>query len=234
MPVIDVQLHPFDRNHPGRPWAGPSHGLPSATGEELVAAMAGVGVDGAILVSSFIAYRYDPSYALEVYKKHPTRFGLIKPFNPQSPAVAEEIAAWAANKGVVGARIMLPRPESPEDPADPGLNKILSTAAKHSLPVNMLIWGRLEQTKALAQRNPDIFRRVMEVDMQVAFRLDRDVDQRVLGNLVEHVVQKADAGGNRVLPRAIQVHRYRNIGFVGLAGDFRGTHSTYPFGQAAF
>ena len=27
MPVIDVQVHPFDRNHPGRPWASPSHGL---------------------------------------------------------------------------------------------------------------------------------------------------------------------------------------------------------------
>ena len=37
MPVIDVQVHPFDRNHPGRPWASPSHGLDSATGEEMAA-----------------------------------------------------------------------------------------------------------------------------------------------------------------------------------------------------
>ena len=43
MPVIDVQVHPFDRNHPGRPWASPSHGLSSATGEEMVAAMNSVG-----------------------------------------------------------------------------------------------------------------------------------------------------------------------------------------------
>ena len=57
MPVIDVQVHPFDRNHPGRPWASPSHGLQSATGEEMVAAMKSVGVDGAIMVSSFSAYR---------------------------------------------------------------------------------------------------------------------------------------------------------------------------------
>ena len=56
MPVIDVQVHPFDRNHPGRPWASPSHGLDSATGEEMVAAMNRVGVDGAIMVSSFSAY----------------------------------------------------------------------------------------------------------------------------------------------------------------------------------
>ena len=56
MPVIDVQVHPFDRNHPGRPWASPSHGLDSATGEEMVSAMNSVGVDGAIMVSSFSAY----------------------------------------------------------------------------------------------------------------------------------------------------------------------------------
>ena len=56
MPVIDVQVHPFDRNHPGRPWAGPSHGLASATGEEMVAAMNSVGGDGAIMVSSLSAY----------------------------------------------------------------------------------------------------------------------------------------------------------------------------------
>ena len=58
MPVIDVQVHPFDRNGPGRPWASPSHGLDSATGEEMVAAMNSVGVDGAIMVSSFSAYEY--------------------------------------------------------------------------------------------------------------------------------------------------------------------------------
>src|SRR5664279_4035326 len=70
VPVIDVQVHPFDRNHPGRPWASPSHGLESASGDEMVAAMTKVGVDGAIMVSSFSAYRYDPSYALKVYNAH--------------------------------------------------------------------------------------------------------------------------------------------------------------------
>ena len=34
----------------------------------MVAAMNSVGVDGAIMVSSFSAYEYDPSYALEVYR----------------------------------------------------------------------------------------------------------------------------------------------------------------------
>ena len=60
MAVIDVQVHAYERNHPGRPWAGQLHGPASATGEEMVAAMDAVGVDAAIIVSTFNLYRYDP------------------------------------------------------------------------------------------------------------------------------------------------------------------------------
>ena len=33
MAVIDVQVHAYERNYPGRPWAGHLHGPASATGE---------------------------------------------------------------------------------------------------------------------------------------------------------------------------------------------------------
>jgi len=155
MVTIDSQVHAYERNHPGRPWAGFLHGPAQVTGDDMVAAMDAVGVDGALLVSPYAMYRFDGSYAVEVRKKNPGRFGLIKPFNPADPGVAEAVAEWAATDGVVGARIMLNRPEASPDPADPGLNRILATAARQSLPVNMLVWGRLEQAKQLAARNPD-------------------------------------------------------------------------------
>jgi predicted TIM-barrel fold metal-dependent hydrolase len=41
------------------------------------------------------------------------------------------------------------------DPADPGISRVLAAAARHALPVNLLAWGRLEQARALAARNPD-------------------------------------------------------------------------------
>ena len=41
------------------------------------------------------------------------------------------------------------------DPADPGINRVLAAAARHSLPVNLLCWGRLEQAGQLAARNPN-------------------------------------------------------------------------------
>ena len=118
----------------------------------MVAAMDAVGVDGAILVSPFTMYRYDASYAVDVHERHPGRFGLVKPLDTSDPAVAETIAAWAATPGAVGVRIMMNRDVS-TDPADPGINRVLGAAARHSLPVNLLAWGRLDQAAQLAARN---------------------------------------------------------------------------------
>ena len=154
MPVLDSQVHAYERNHPGRPWVGTLHGPAEVTGDQMVAAMDEVGVDGAVLVSPFSMYRYDASYALAVFAKHPSRFRLVKPVDPTDPRVADTIAAWAATKGTVGIRIFL-RDAVSTDPADPAINRVLATAAQHSLPVNVACTGRLDQARQLAARNPN-------------------------------------------------------------------------------
>ena len=154
MPILDSQVHAYERDHPGRPWAAVLHGPPEVTGDEMVRAMDAVGVDGALLVSPFTMYRYDASYAIDVHAAHPGRFALIKPVDPADPAVADRIAQWAAQDGAVAVRIMMTRGVS-SDPADPGINRVLAAAAKHSLPVNLLCWGRLEQVDRMAARNPN-------------------------------------------------------------------------------
>ena len=128
-------------------------GPDEVTGDDMVAAMDAVGVDGALLVSPFSMYRYDASYALEVYAAHPGRFGLIKPFDPQSDAVADEIAEWAGTPGVVGARIMLTA--QPYEPDDPGLNRILAAGAQAGIPVNIMCSGKLPLLRELALRHLD-------------------------------------------------------------------------------
>jgi len=169
MPVIDVQVHAYDRNHSGRPWAGQIAGPASVTGDEMVGAMDAVGLDGALLVSPFSLYRYDASYALEVYAAHPDRFGLIKPVDTTDPSVGNTIAEWAATKGTVGIRIMLSGEVSP-DPADPGINRALAAAAAHSLPVNLMAWGRLEQAAGLAARNPNTILVIDHLGLQQPFQ----------------------------------------------------------------
>lgn len=152
-PTIDSQVHAYERNRPERPWRNFLQGPAEVTGDDMVAAMDAVGVDGALLVSPFTLYRYDASYALEVYARHPGRFGLIKPFNPRSEAVAEEIAEWAKTPGVVGARLML-TPRSGEAD-DPGLNRILAAGATAGIPVNVLCWSKLALVRDLARRHPN-------------------------------------------------------------------------------
>jgi L-fuconolactonase len=153
MLTIDAQVHAYERNHPGRPWLAALHGPAEATGDDMVAAMDAVGVDGALLVSPFAMYGYDAGYAIEVHAAHPGRFGLIKPVDSTDPSVGDRIADWEATEGAVAIRLMLNRLS--DDPADPGINRVLTAAARHSLPVNLLCWGRLDQTRLLAARNPD-------------------------------------------------------------------------------
>ena len=152
-PTIDSQVHSYERNSPERPWAGTLQGPAEVTGDDMVAAMDAVGVDGALLVSPFSMYRYDPSYALEVYAKHPGKFGLIKPFDPGSESIFGEVAAWAATPGVVGARIMLTR--EPFEADDAGLGRILLACAHAGIPVNIMGTGKLPLVSELARRHPE-------------------------------------------------------------------------------
>jgi L-fuconolactonase len=168
MLTIDCQVHCYERDHPDRPWAAFLHGPPQVTGDDMVTAMDAVGVDGALLISPYAMYRFDGSYALDVHAAHPKRFGLIKPFDPTDPAVAEKVADWAAKEGTVGVRIMLNR-DLPTDPADPGINRVLAAGARHAMPVNMLVWGRLDQAKHIAARNPDTMVVIDHLGLQQPF-----------------------------------------------------------------
>jgi predicted TIM-barrel fold metal-dependent hydrolase len=149
-------VHAYERNHTGRPWHGVLAGPPEVTGDQMVAHMDAAGVDGAILVSAFTMYRYDASYALEVRNQHPGRFAVVKPVDPADPAVADNMADWKRTPGAVAARMLLVRSGLATDAADPGLNHVLATAARLSLPMNLHIAGRLEQGIELIRRHPDV------------------------------------------------------------------------------
>ena len=151
--TIDSQVHAYERNGPDRPWVGFLEGPEEVTGDDMVAAMDSVGVDGALLVSPYSLYGYDPSYALEVYAKHPGKFGLIRPFDPTSDSIEDDMAEWTGTPGVVGARIMLSYGDYEAD--DPGLNRILAAGAKADVPINIMAANNLALLSELARRNPN-------------------------------------------------------------------------------
>ena len=154
MTIIDSQVHVYEANTPKRPWHNVPNWPDHVTGDEMVAAMDKVGVDGAIFISAFSMYQYDASYAVEVQQAHPGRFAIVKPVNPDDPAVADVIADWKKIPGAVGVRIMLTK-EANRAPDDPGLDRIARAAARHGFPVNVLFWGNVDAGTALIDRHPD-------------------------------------------------------------------------------
>jgi predicted TIM-barrel fold metal-dependent hydrolase len=153
--IIDCQVHGYDANTARRPWRDSPNWPAHVTGDEMIAAMDQVGVDGAILVSPFTMYGYDASYAIEAQRAHSSRLAIVKPVDTEDPAVAEIITDWKATPGAVGIRVMLTKAFG-LDAADPGLDRVLRASAHHDLPVNLLCWENLEIGTAVIDRHPSV------------------------------------------------------------------------------
>ena len=79
---------------------------------------------------------------------------IVKPVDPDDPAVADVIADWKNTPGAVAIRIMLTK-EAKREPNDLGLDRILRAAVRHDFPVNILCSGNLDAGAALIARHPD-------------------------------------------------------------------------------
>jgi L-fuconolactonase len=154
MPIIDSQVHAYEANTPQRPWHSVPNWPAHVTGDEMVAAMDKVGVDGAIFISAFSLYQYDASYAVQVQRAHPGRLAIVKPVNPDDPAVADVIAEWKNTPGTVGIRIML-RKDTGSGATDASIDRVARAAVRHGFPVNLSCAGNLDSVPALIDRHPD-------------------------------------------------------------------------------
>jgi predicted TIM-barrel fold metal-dependent hydrolase len=209
MPIIDSQVHAYEANTPKRPWDTVPNWPPHVTGDEMVAAMNKVGVDGAIFISAFSMYRYDASYAVEVQRAYPGKFGLVKPVDPDNPDVADVVAEWKKIPGTVGIRIMLTK-EAKRDPSDSGLDRIAKAAVKHDFPVNMLCWGNLDAGMAIIDRNPD-----------TRFILDH------LG-ILQPRVPPAPPQPWADLPKVLELAKRKNV-VIKISGTCTLSREPYPF-----
>ena len=93
---------------------------------------------------------------MEVQRAYPDRFALVKPVDPDDPAVDDIIADWKKTPGTVGIRIMMTK----EAGRDRAVTTRASTAScakpfAHDLPVNILCWGNVDVGTTLIDRHPD-------------------------------------------------------------------------------
>ena len=155
MSVIDSQVHAYEANTPKRPWHRPPHDWPaSVTADEMVAAMDAVGVDGAIMVSPNSLYAFDASYAIEVQRAYPGRFAIVKPVNPDDPAVDDIVAEWKKQPGAVAIRVMFALANTTEL-NKAGIDRILRAAARNNLPVNLQCGNHIDVGTSFIDAHPE-------------------------------------------------------------------------------
>ncbi len=87
---------------------------------------------------------------------------------------------------------------------------------------------------AVPERDAGVLDRVVAVHVQIALRLDGQVEQRVAGQRLEHVVEEADAGLDPGLAAAVEHRPGRGDRFPWWCGGSRPTRTvTGPPGSAA-
>jgi predicted TIM-barrel fold metal-dependent hydrolase len=149
--IIDSQVHVYDSSWPG---ARKTTGLLEVDGKDMVAAMERVGVDRAMIVSSWGGYRADTSFAESVFRHYPDRFRLIAPIDTAAPDVAARVNSWRRTPGAVGIRL-LHVPEHVFEAQDDTVRSVMKIAGVVGLPVNVQCWGQLSLINDLARLYPD-------------------------------------------------------------------------------
>jgi uncharacterized protein len=76
-----------------------------------------------------------------------------------------------------------------------------------------------------------VFGGVVLINVQIAHRLDRKINQRMARQLFEHVIKEPDAGRDRILSRAIEIDLDIDRRFVRLAVDRACAHDEAPIAR---
>jgi len=76
--------------------------------------------------------------------------------------------------------------------------------------------------EGLSECDAGVLDSVVEIDLDIALGVDREVGEAVFREEVKHVVQKRDSGGDLGVARAVNLEREGDAGFGGVTLDFSG------------
>lgn len=156
MYIVDSQIHVWHPNTAATPWASLStgeHRLPSPTGEELIAAMDGAGVDRAVLVPP--SWEGDDNgLAITTAAKHPDRFGVLGRIDVRTPLSPAELRERRERGNLLGLRLTFARPQHRELLRDGTSDWIWGAAEEAGLPVMVFAPGGAAKLREIAVRHP--------------------------------------------------------------------------------
>lgn len=79
--------------------------------------------------------------------------------------------------------------------------------------------------QGLAERDADIFHRMMGIDVQIAFGVDIQINQTMTRDLIKHVIKKGNTGGKSALTSAVKIQTHSDLRLQGITGNFDLPHA---------
>lgn len=140
MRIVESHCHIMSddqRKYPRDLGPQPAAWVRDLTGEDFLALMNEAGVEHAILVQAFGAYRYDNSYVADVAARYPDRFAAVCIVDPLAFDAPDKLTYWVKERGIKGMRLVTwTEPETMLD--DPRLDPLWHRARELQIPVCVL------------------------------------------------------------------------------------------------
>jgi len=158
MRIVDSQVHIWAASTPERPWPARAHShrdLPLGAGE-LLRAMDGAGVERVVIVPpSWEGDRND--LGLAAAQSHPGRFAVMGRFDPDVPGVAERLAGWKRQPGMLGLRFAFHTELLRQPFLDGRFDGVWEPAERAHLPVMLLVpHAYMDRVERIAERHPGL------------------------------------------------------------------------------
>jgi L-fuconolactonase len=138
--IVESHCHiisPDQDTYPRNLGANPAAWVRDLSAEEFIALNDAAGVERAILVQAFGAYRYDNSYVADAAARYPNRFAAVCIVDALRPDAPRMLDYWVNERGVRGLRVVTwTEPETMLD--DPRLDPLWHRASELRVPVCVL------------------------------------------------------------------------------------------------
>ena len=138
--IVESHCHiisPDQRKYPRDLGANPAAWVRDLSAEDFIALNDAAGVQRAVLVQAFGAYKYDNNYVADAAARYPERFAAVCIVDALKPDAARMLDYWVKERGVKGLRVVTwTEPELMLD--DPLLDSLWRRASELQIPVCIL------------------------------------------------------------------------------------------------
>jgi L-fuconolactonase len=162
--IVDTHVHVVAPDQRAYPRQLPAETAPQFgwvrtdfSAESLLAAMDDAGIDHAMLVQAYNAYRSDNRYAADMAEKYANRFTLVVCQDPRDADAGNKLDYWVKERGAVALRIMFQEPDSSFRVDDERALRLLARAEALGIPACLYMWfDQVPRVKGLLERFPKL------------------------------------------------------------------------------